>query len=43
MKTLIVGATGLLGPEICQGLTAAGHQVRVLIRPTADAGSAARW
>jgi len=38
MKTLVVGATGLLGPEICQRLTAAGQQVRVLIRPTADAG-----
>ena len=36
MKTLIVGATGLLGLEICQRLTAAGHQVRALIRPTAD-------
>ena len=29
-------ATGLLGLEICQRLTAAGHQVRALIRPTAD-------
>jgi NADH dehydrogenase len=38
MKTLVVGATGLLGPEICQRLTAAGNQVRALIRPTADAG-----
>jgi NADH dehydrogenase len=38
MKTLLVGATGLLGPEICQRVTAAGHQVRALIRPTADAG-----
>ena len=37
MKTLLVGATGLLGPEICQRLTASGHQVRALIRPTADA------
>jgi uncharacterized protein YbjT (DUF2867 family) len=41
MKTLLVGATGLLGPEICQRLTAAGHQVRALIRPTADAGKRA--
>lgn len=38
MKTLLVGATGLLGPEICRRLTAAGHQVRALIRPTANAG-----
>jgi uncharacterized protein YbjT (DUF2867 family) len=37
MKTLLVGATGLLGPEICQRLTAAGRQARALIRPTADA------
>lgn len=36
MKTLLVGATGLLGPEICQRLTAAGHQVRALIRPTSN-------
>jgi uncharacterized protein YbjT (DUF2867 family) len=41
MKTLLVGATGLLGPEICQRLTATGHQVRALIRPTADAGKRA--
>jgi NADH dehydrogenase len=37
MKTLLVGATGLLGPEICQRLTAAGHQVHALVRPTSDA------
>ena len=36
MKTLLVGATGLLGPEICQRLTAAGHHVRALVRPTSD-------
>jgi NADH dehydrogenase len=41
MKTLLVGATGLLGPEICQRLTATGHQVRALVRPTADAGKRA--
>jgi uncharacterized protein YbjT (DUF2867 family) len=28
MKTLLVGTTGLLGPEICQRLMSAGHQVR---------------
>ena len=38
MKTLVVGATGLLGPEICQRLTAAGQQVRALVRSTADEG-----
>jgi uncharacterized protein YbjT (DUF2867 family) len=37
MTTLVVGATGLLGPEICQRLTAAGRQVRALVRPTAHA------
>jgi uncharacterized protein YbjT (DUF2867 family) len=36
MKTLLVGATGLLGPEICQRLTTVGHQVRAVIRPTSD-------
>jgi uncharacterized protein YbjT (DUF2867 family) len=41
MKTLLVGATGLLGPEVCQRLASAGHQVRALIRPTADAGKRA--
>src|SRR6185503_10243695 len=41
MKTLLVGATGLLGPDICQRLTAAGHHVRALIRPTSDAGKRA--
>jgi NADH dehydrogenase len=41
MQTLLVGATGLLGPEVCQRLASAGHQVRALIRPTADAGKRA--
>ncbi len=41
MKTLVVGATGLLGLEICQRLTAAGQRVRALIRPTSDAGKRA--
>lgn len=36
MKTLVVGATGLLGPEICQRLAAAGGSVRALVRSTAD-------
>lgn len=33
---LVVGATGLLGGEICQQLSAAGHAVRALVRPTAN-------
>jgi uncharacterized protein YbjT (DUF2867 family) len=33
---LIVGATGLLGGEICRLLTVAGKSVRALIRPTSD-------
>ena len=41
MKTLLVGATGLLGPEICQRLMSAGHRVRALVRSTADAGKRA--
>lgn len=41
MKTLLVGATGLLGPDICRWLTDAKHEVRALIRPTADAGKRA--
>lgn len=41
MKTLVVGATGLLGPEICQRLRAAGQDVRAVIRPTADAAKRA--
>jgi NADH dehydrogenase len=41
MKTLLVGATGLLGLEICQQLTAAGQQVRALVRSTADANKRA--
>jgi uncharacterized protein YbjT (DUF2867 family) len=32
----VVGATGLLGPEICQRLTAAGQQVKALVRSTSD-------
>lgn len=37
MKTLVVGATGLLGSEICRRLSGVGAPVRALIRPTADA------
>ena len=38
MKVLLVGAPGLLGPEICRRLTAAGHQIRALVRPSSDTG-----
>jgi uncharacterized protein YbjT (DUF2867 family) len=33
---LVVGATGLLGSDICRLLVAEGHLVRTLVRPTAD-------
>jgi uncharacterized protein YbjT (DUF2867 family) len=36
MKTLVIGATGLLGQEICRRLTEAGCQVRALVRRTSD-------
>jgi uncharacterized protein YbjT (DUF2867 family) len=36
MTTLIVGATGLVGGEICRRLTSQGHRVRALVRKTAD-------
>jgi uncharacterized protein YbjT (DUF2867 family) len=36
MKTLVIGATGLVGGEICRLLTQAGRPVRALIRQTAD-------
>jgi NADH dehydrogenase len=41
MKTLLVGATGLLGLDICRWLTDAKHDVRALVRPTSDAGKRA--
>jgi uncharacterized protein YbjT (DUF2867 family) len=33
---LVVGATGLVGKEVCRQLSAAGVAVRALIRPSAD-------
>ncbi|MCB0110692.1 MAG: NmrA family NAD(P)-binding protein, partial [Caldilineaceae bacterium] len=36
MTTLIVGATGLVGGEICRLLTSQGQRVRALVRKTAD-------
>lgn len=37
MKTLVIGATGLVGLEVCRRLSEAGAKVRALIRTTADA------
>ena len=36
MKTLVVGATGLLGLEVCKRLGESVEPVRCLVRPTAD-------
>jgi len=36
MTTLLVGATGFLGSEICRRLTNQGRHVRALVRTTAD-------
>jgi NADH dehydrogenase len=36
MKTLVAGATGLLGPEICRHLAEAGRALRCLVRSTSD-------
>ncbi len=36
MKVLVVGATGVLGAEICAQLSKKGHKVRAVVRPTAD-------
>jgi uncharacterized protein YbjT (DUF2867 family) len=33
---LVVGATGMLGSEVCRRLTAAGRPVRALVRVTSD-------
>ena len=41
MKTLVVGATGLVGQNICRRLIEAGRPVRALVRPTADPGKRA--
>jgi NADH dehydrogenase len=37
MKTLVIGATGLVGLDICRQLREADSPVRALIRPTAEA------
>ncbi len=36
MKSLVTGATGFLGSAVMRCLLAAGHQVRVLVRPESD-------
>lgn len=36
MKTLVIGATGLVGQEICRFLKEGGHRVRALVRTTSD-------
>ncbi len=33
---LVIGATGLLGGEICRRLATAGKRIRALVRPTAS-------
>jgi uncharacterized protein YbjT (DUF2867 family) len=37
-QTLVAGATGALGLQICTALAARGTRVRALVRPTADPG-----
>jgi NADH dehydrogenase len=39
---LVIGATGLLGIEICRVLTATGKPVRALVRSTSDEGKVAQ-
>ena len=50
MKTLVIGATGLLGFEICRRLAESGGGVRGLVRATrirknarSSSGSAPSW
>ncbi len=35
---LVIGATGILGGEICYLLTASGKPVRAMVRKTSDQG-----
>src|SRR3954468_7000164 len=36
MKYLVTGATGLVGNNVVRQLLEAGHEVRVLVRPSSD-------
>jgi len=42
MTYLVVGATGLVGTEVCRRLRDAGHSVRALVRPTSTPDKVAR-
>ena len=39
---IVVGATGLIGGEVCRLLAEAGESVRALVRPTSGAAGVAR-
>jgi NADH dehydrogenase len=39
---LVVGATGLVGGEVCRLLAESGQSVRALVRPTSSADRVAR-
>lgn len=39
---LVVGATGLVGAEVCERLQKRGHSVRALVRPTSASGKIER-
>ncbi len=41
MRTLVTGATGFVGAAVARRLLAAGHSVRVMVRPTSNLGNIA--